>query len=207
MTSLLYARWACDACGGRGVVSGEPSDTPTQEAGDPAPFNCYHCQETVTAVLPTGLDRWHLRVEGAHGDTPAICPHCQAAAEAYWDGRDTPLAVCANCNRATRLPELPADPLAWEMLLESREEKIERRRVEGGWQFRSESYYKEGGRLRPARRVIQLEGLEADPGRPLSQIFREIRAEHARLRAEALAPPPSADPPSPDPAPIPPPED
>ena len=195
MTDLLFARWTCAECGGKGVVSGERSDTTAQEPGDPAPFNCYYCQGTVSVPLPPGLDRWHLRVEGAHPlDPPPPCPSCGTPAEAYWDERDTPLLVCGQCGHCDRLPEPPLDPTAWEVLLESRDEKIERRRAEKGWEYRSESYYREG-RLRSVRRATSLEGFEPDPGRPLSQIFKDIRTEHARLREEALLPPP---PPPPD---------
>jgi hypothetical protein len=196
MTDLLFARWTCAECTRRGVVSGERSDTTTQDPGDPAHFNCYYCQQTVSVPLPPGLDRWHLRVEGEHAtDPPLPCPACASPAECFWDERDTPLLVCTRCSYCARLPEPPIDPEAWEVLLESRDEKIERRRARAGWEYRSESYYKEGGRLRSVRHVTTLEGFEPDPGRSLSLIFKEIRAEHRRLREEAQAPlPPPADP-------------
>lgn len=193
MTDLLYARWTCAECARRGIVSGERSDTTSQQPGDPAPFNCYYCQGTVSVPLPPGLDRWHLRVEGEHLlDPPPACPSCGAPAEAFWDERDTPLVACAQCGHCARLPEPVLDPTEWEVLLESHDEKIERRRAEGGWEFRSEGYYKEGGRLRTVRRSTTLEGFDPDPGRPLSQVFKEIRAEHVRLREVATAPPPVA---------------
>jgi hypothetical protein len=193
MTDVLFARWTCAECGGKGVVSGERADTTAQEPGDPAHFNCYYCQSTVSVPLPTGLDRWHLRVEGEHvPEVPLASPRCPAAASPNWDERDTPLVICETCGLIGRVPEPAPDPADWEMLLESREEKIERRKVPGGWEYRSESYYKEGSRLRSVRRATTLEGFEPDPGRPLSQIFKDIRAEHVRLREEAALPQASA---------------
>jgi hypothetical protein len=198
MTDVLFARWTCAECGRKGVVSGERADTTAQEPGDPAPFNCYYCQSTVTVPLPPGLDRWHLRVEGEHvPDAPLQCLQCRGGVSAYWDERDTPLVICETCGLIHRVPEPAPDPSHWEMLLESREEKIERRKVPGGWEYRSESYYKEGSRLRPVRRATTLEGFEPDPGRPLSQIFKDIRAEHVRLREQAALPPAA---PRPEPA-------
>jgi hypothetical protein len=126
-------------------------------------------------------------------EPPAACPRCATAIVAYWDQEGTPLATCPACDYRERLPEAKVDPAAWEVLLESREEKIERRKVDGGWQFRSESYGPKGrGRRRTAAAVATVEGFEPDPGRPLKEVFADIRAEHARVRerlaAEAAAP-------------------
>jgi Zn ribbon nucleic-acid-binding protein len=185
MTAPVFAAWTCAECGGKGSVSGDAIDT-SGEPNDPVPFNCFYCQGTVNLVLPPGLHRRDLRVEGAWTlDPPAACPRCAGALSAYWDERGTPLATCPACGHAERLPEVPADPAAWEVLLESREEKIERRKVDGGWQFRSESYAPKG-RRKAATAVATLEGFEPEPGRPLKEIFADIRAEHLRAR-ERLA--------------------
>jgi hypothetical protein len=194
MTAVIYATWTCAECAGKGSVSGAETDT-SEQPSDPASFNCYYCQGTVNLVLPRGLHRRDLRVEGAWAIAPPLaCPRCATPVAAYWDQEGSPLATCPACDYRERLPEPKPDPTAWEVLLESHQEKIERRKVDGGWQFRSESYGP-GGRPKKkkvARAVATLEGFEPDPGRPLREVFAEIRAEHVRLReqmaAEAAAP-------------------
>lgn len=185
MAETLVAPWACEVCHRGGVVSGE-RERPADPLDEPAPINCYFCQATVLVRLPEGLPRAHLRVEGRYDDLPGgtRCPECAGDVEAYWDEGGTPLLLCTRCRYVGRVPEPPKDPAAWEVLLQTRDEKIERRRVPGGWQFRSESYAATGWRRAPYKRVSVFEGFEPEPGRPLSEVFRDIRAEHLRMREE-----------------------
>jgi hypothetical protein len=187
MTAVVHAPWTCAECGGRGSVSGMETDT-SGEPNDPVPFNCFYCQGTVNLVLPPGLHRRDLRVEGAWTlPSPLSCPKCASPVAAYWDQEGTPLATCPACDYRERLPEPTPDPLAWEVLLESREEKIERRKVKGGWEFRSASYGPPRRTRKKQLPVTTLEGFEPDPGRPLKEVFAEIRAEHVRLREQHAA--------------------
>jgi hypothetical protein len=189
MTPLVYAAWSCAECGGKGSVSGTKADT-SGEANDPVSFNCYYCQGTVSLALPPGLHRRDLRVEGAWAlEPPRACPKCSSAVDGYWDQQGAPLLACPACDHRERLPEPVPDPAAWEVLLETRQEKIERRKVDGGWQFRSETYGPGGRSRRTVAKAVTttLEGFEPDPGRPLKEVFADLRAEHVRLREQLLA--------------------
>jgi len=184
MSDVVYTRWSCPECKGKGAVSGPETDT-SAEPNDPVFFNCFYCQGTVGLELPPGLHRRELRVEGEWDLQPAAsCPRCQAPLRGFWDGRGSPLATCESCSYRERLPEPVPDPSAWETLLESKTEKIERRKVAGGWEFRSESYGPRRSKKKPLQDVTSLEGFEPEPGRPLREIFAEIRAEHEKLRRQ-----------------------
>jgi hypothetical protein len=135
--------------------------------------------------LPDGLSATGLRVEGEYALPRATrCAECGAEVKGYWDERGTPLAVCVPAAHCARLSAPPANPGAWEVLLHTRDEKIERRRTDGGWAFRSESYAPTGWRRAPYKRRTVSEGFEPEPGRPLADVFRDIRAEHLKLREE-----------------------
>jgi hypothetical protein len=78
--------------------------------------------------------------------------------------------------------------MAWETLYAFNGQRIDRRRVATGWEFWAEFPPPAGKRwLHSARppEAIVIEAFEPLPGRPLKDVFADIRREAANQQAEA----------------------